>query len=240
MDNVFVMNDVYSQITNVLISKGKLDHDMTFNTIKEYLAYNMNGFTRFAWGVKKDDRANVCFFTFDSKVEHPYVLNLNLNNDEISYLIEKPINILKAIENKERVIAFTFNPETGCFTKEVIDGMYSYIEHYYIGKKVETKVYLTHELEEAIKSIKFEGLMSNRTDFISYPIFVGKKEPLIGYEMEVLNPLREQKEYLLSVNKPNRVDREMVYSKDSTLYSAYFDEMIEKGCFTSEQSKRSK
>jgi hypothetical protein len=240
MDNVSVMKDVYSELTNILVTKGRLDHDMTFNAIKEYLAYNLNDFTRFAFGNKQDERENICYFTFDSKVDHPYVLCLDLKKGEINYLIQKPINILEAINNKERVIAFTFNFETGCFTKEVIDGMYSYIEKYYLGRKVENKVYLTHDLEEAIRKIKFEGLMSNRTDFISYPIYLTRSNPIISYEVEVLNPIKEQKDYLLSVIKPNRIDREPILSSDSSLYAAYYDEMIDKGCFTSEQSKKSK
>ena len=240
MDNISVMNDVYSELTNILITKGNLNHELTFSAIREYLAYNMNEFNRFAWGVKQDERVNLCLFTFDNISKYPYIVKLDVNKGEISYLTEKPINILEAINNKERVISFTFNPDIGCFTKEVIDGMYSYVENYYLGKKVENKVYLTSDLEESIKNIKFDGLMSNRTDFISYPLLLTKTKPVISYEFEVLNPLREKKDFLFSISKPNRVDRESILSCDSTLYSYCFEEMINKGCFTSEHNKKSK
>ena len=60
MDNISVMNDVYSELTNILITKGNLNHELTFSAIREYLAYNMNEFNRFAWGVKQDERVNLC------------------------------------------------------------------------------------------------------------------------------------------------------------------------------------
>lgn len=236
-----INTDIYSQLTNIIVTKGKLDHNMTFDVIKEYLIYNMDAFNRFAYGIKDDNGIKGCIFRFDYTADKPYDLWQNIDTGEIHYLLENNEFILETIEKKKRVSHFNMSTsdEWG-FKKEVINPEYSIYESYYPGKKIETTIYSTQNLYNAIKEIKYDYLTSGSDSFVNYPMVCVKDNGERKIIVEETNSIKLEKDYLITIKGSNDEIFLRKVVNGSSLYSVYYNLMIEYRFFKNQENRISK
>lgn len=233
-----INTDIYSQVTNIIVTKGKLDHNITFDVIKEYLLYNMDPFNRFAYGIKDNNGIKGCIFRFDYNTDRPYALWQNIDTGEIHYLLEKNELILEAIEQKRRVSQFNlFTSDEWGFKKEVINPDYSFCESYYPGKKIETTIYSTHNLYNAIKEIKYDYLTSGSDSFVNYPMVCVKDVGERKITVEETNSIKLEKDFLITIKGPNDEIFLRKVVNGSSLYSVYYNLMIENRFFKNQENR---
>ena len=108
------------------------------------------------------------------------------------------------------------------------------------GKRIETTIYSTKKLHNAIKDIKYDYLTSGSDSFVNYPMVCVKDNGERKIVVEETNSIKLEKDYLITIKGPNDEIFLRKVVNGSSLYSVYYNLMIEYRFFKNQENRISK
>ncbi len=257
-DNSFAYQELeggYSKLIVTLINKVKIMVDklnicsaemMTkpVKDINEYLKFNVDGFDDFDFEYQSINIPNsdvkVPVYTFKPIDENnPYILYVVGNPGEIHYRLKDNIKLNDSINKKQGLLSFSMkNGEALYFMKNYISELnyYDEIIHVFIREQYVPGKNIIADIYNADYMAKYLGENDNKeaSSAFNYPDFCSNSFRELRIYVSEITPHK----YDIEVRDCDGRPEEEYFVEDSSLYSAYYNFMVEKGYFVNKGEKQ--
>lgn len=215
------------------------------DNLEEYLGYNVYDFRDFMSDYNKVPSSEykcivlfMCMLYFDNK-EHPYFMQINRDTQRTEYLLSEEVDDPFDMD-EATTFQIDFKPKV-VYRKQGFNYTGFFVEEYRPKESIKTTIYDVNAIKDAactthgkptpkeVMNKEFESPSFCSSDDIELtisvkPIVDKTREVCVGYEIEEKDP----KGNVLKIPKTG-----------DSLYSVYYDYMIEKGYFFGDGEKRS-
>ena len=248
---------LYKELTQKLVEDGEF-FDYTAGYLYEYLLRNIKGLEDVRSEYVKIEKPEQYVRDHHLKTDGPYQYSLwqdlgygdrndgqrdlDTGDGDFTCATEDKVYIDDAIKNKEEVISFRSCVEGSYkdiyywkLLKEQVNENGAFYEKYIPGMKVETDIYSPEFFEEVIKKVdmpdRSDGRISSHTaSFVNYPLMAsgikGEKKRVVAS----CNPIKSNLICTINYYEGEKLV-ETFYSTGKSLYTAYYDYMLDKGYF---------
>ena len=215
--------------------------------IEEYFDYNVSGFTRFyqtsdgKYAGYSDVRVPIESFD-DEDIINPYALVVFGNPGEVHYSFRKTTTIKDCIDNNYNLLSFGIKTGVGlCFMKNYLNtetGIFTR-EQYIPDQGIIAKQYDFHShdhLTDEPYYLKQDSLMLNSDSAFKYPSFCSER---YNCGKIYVNQIEDGK-YVIDIRDCDGRPCETITREGESLYSVYYDYMIEMGYFKKNNATKTK
>ena len=236
----------YFALTNAVLYVTRLKRQDYLSIIEEYFRYNISSFGKYLCEYRtvpkvfKDMFSRMCIFHL-GKSNRSYFLQANRDTQEIEYLLNDKVDSLFNMTN-----ATTFDIEFGKeegFRKLMFNENGFFIEEYHPDKSVKVSIYDIDEVKKSAygyeEKYSLREIMNKPTE---QPIFCPDESLMLTITVEPVIDISKGICTGYEIKELDSDDKQIKSTKEETeksLYSTYYDYMVEKGYFYSGNQKKS-
>lgn len=248
---------LYKELVQKIVEDGEF-FDFTSGYLYEYLLRNIKGLEDVRSEYVKVEHPEQYIRDHHLKIDGPYQYSLwqdlgygdsHTNSQELDTsdgdfvcVTEDTVYIGDAIKAKEEVICFKSHVENShndiCYwklVKEQVNENGAFYEKYIPGMKVETEISSPEFFEEVIKKVdmpdRSNGRISSQTaSFVNYPLMASGIKEEKKRVIASCNPIKSSLICMIEYYEGDKLI-ETFRSTGKSLYTAYYDYMVDKGYF---------
>ena len=241
----------YTLVRSLIIDNEAIYKDIPLDKLKEYLMYNIRPFNE----ARIDNTSDVPMFTLMSGNHHEYDYVLwDDKSNRIMYASEKEYKLIDVLKTYGNIIRIEISPkgvinsfamplihtDTACFHKEYLSGSIAAVEDYYPEKEeITVTVYNPDIYKTAVEDVECEGVQitSYQRGFVS-GVVQENAAPCIS--VTISQVYDDGKKYFKIITDDNygKKAKRVPCTEGVTLYSAYYNHMVELNCFFKEPVKQ--
>ena len=239
-----ISNDKYSKLMDAIIKIADVmerpnrwyavgEYEQLISSFDEYLNYNVNGFENFNFGSKLIDtgfnKITVpAYFVESIDTENPYILWIIGNMGEINYTLKNAINMKEAILNNQGIISFSIRIGNSIiFKKKYANDEVLCKEEYVPDEIIRVDIFDSNQIINTTTDKVFENCKLEPQSSFKFSRYW---EEILLLRRIFVRKIESNKYEVYTTDCDSRPESKEIIEGES-LYSAYYDYMIQNGYF---------